>query len=176
MDRLKKILELGSNVAIIVVALTLVEFIAAKYFAPAPPLAPAQAEGIKPGEMIPTGALVWDKSDKNLVMVISTVCKYCNESSPFYQKLATRKAGTDVRLLAVLPQTMDESVKYLAEKNISVDEVLQINPGQLNVRGTPTLLLVNRSGVVVDVWNGKLPPDKENELMGRLFGENRASQ
>lgn len=176
MDRLKKILEAGSNVAIIVVAITLVGFIAVKYFSPSAQPQSEKPEGIKPGAIIPTGDLVWDKSDKNLVMVLSTACKYCNESAPFYQKLSARKNGTDVRLFAVLPQSKEEVTKYLSEKNVSVDEIVQLNPGQIDVRGTPTLLLVNRMGVVLEAWNGKLPPEKEIEVMGRIFGENRASQ
>ncbi|MEQ1605808.1 MAG: hypothetical protein ABL999_13165 [Pyrinomonadaceae bacterium] len=175
MDRLKKILEIGSNVAIIVVAIALVGFIAARYFSPSTAPSAAKADGIKPGAVIPTGDLVWDKSDKNLVMVLSTACKYCNESAPFYQKLSARKNGTGVRLFAVLPQPKEEVSKYLSEKNVTVDEIVQLNPGQIDVRGTPTLLLVDRLGVVLEAWNGKLPPEKENEVMGRVFGETRAN-
>lgn len=39
---------------------------------------------------------------------------------------------------------------------------------QLEVRGTPTLILVDESGVAVDVWKGKLPPDAEERVLSKL--------
>lgn len=90
-------------------------------------------------------------------------------------KNSVRRNGTDVRLLAVLPQPNYEVSRYLSEKNVAVDEIVQLNPGQIDVRGTPTLPLVDRTGLVLEAWNGKLPADKEMEVMGRVFGESRAS-
>jgi hypothetical protein len=36
------------------------------------------------------------------------------------------------------------------------------------VNGTPTLIEANSEGVVVDSWRGKLPSDKEAEVLNRL--------
>jgi hypothetical protein len=38
----------------------------------------------------------------------------------------------------------------------------------LGVRGTPTLILVDGSGTVADVWVGALPSNQENEVISRL--------
>jgi hypothetical protein len=51
---------------------------------------------------------------------------------------------------------------------ISLDEVMQASLGDIGVHGTPTLLLVNKEGVVTNAWRGKLSPDKELEVMSRL--------
>ncbi len=176
MESVNRILEIGSNLAIIVLTIVLIGFVATRYFTTPIPSNSAKAEGVKPGAVIPAGDLVWDKSDMNLVMVLSTACKYCNESAEFYRNLSARRTGSDVRLIGVLPQPKDEVTKYLGDQKIAVDEIITLNPGQIDVRGTPTLLLVNRNGVVLQVWNGKLPPEKEAEVMGRLFGENRVSK
>lgn len=170
MERIRGLLEAGANLAIIVVAVVLVAFVGYRFLVPAAPPPQPKAEGIKPGEVIPPGDLVWDKSEKNLVLVLSTNCKYCHESAPFYQKLAEKKAGAGVRLVAVFSQPRVEAQAYLAEKGIVVDELVQINPASINVRGTPTLLLVDRIGVVKETWTGKLSAEKEAEALVAIFG------
>lgn len=78
-----------------------------------------------------------------------------------------KRKGT-TRLLAVLPQSVEAGRKYLSDLGIAVDEVRQATPASLWVRGTPTLLLVNKDGVITSSWRGKLPPEKELEVMARL--------
>lgn len=70
-----------------------------------------------------------------------------------------------------MPQTFDEAQRYLNEHGISADEIKQTSLNNINVRGTPTLIMVDRSGTVLQSWVGKLPPEKEAELTQRFFGE-----
>jgi hypothetical protein len=51
---------------------------------------------------------------------------------------------------------------------VTVDEVRQDSLDSIGVTGTPTLILVNREGAVDGVWVGKLPPEGETEVLGRL--------
>lgn len=51
---------------------------------------------------------------------------------------------------------------------VSIAVVMQVPPGQVNVGGTPTLILVNSNGVVTDVWAGKLPPEAESQVLSKL--------
>jgi hypothetical protein len=46
--------------------------------------------------------------------------------------------------------------------------IRQAPPSSLGVQGTPTLLLVNKEGVITSSWRGKLPSEKELEVMARL--------
>ncbi|MBK6722810.1 MAG: hypothetical protein IPO41_08445 [Acidobacteria bacterium] len=169
MDRLKKSLEIGSNVAIIVIAMVFLGLVGVKYFSTPVSNAPERVEGIRSGAVIPNGDVIWSGSDRNLVMILSTACKYCAESIPFYQKLSAYRVGKDVRLVALFIQPKQETQKYLLEQNITVDEVAQINPEQINIRATPTLLLVDRHGLVLEVWKGKLSVEVEREVMSKVF-------
>jgi len=108
----------------------------------------------------------WAKNHRTLVLVLSTTCHYCKDSVPFYRKLGT--TGTDVKMVAVLPQPVTEAQQYLSGEGVHVDEVKQIPLNNLGVRGTPTLMLVNDVGVVTDVWVGKLPPDQEAQVLTTL--------
>lgn len=49
-----------------------------------------------------------------------------------------------------------------------MDEVQQDQRRNLNVAGTPTLLLVDNNGVVQNVWIGKLTSDGEREVLAKL--------
>jgi hypothetical protein len=84
----------------------------------------------------------------------------------FYQQLAKTHGGT--RLIAVLSQPVDEGKRYLGTLGVSVDEVKQASLDFINVRGTPTLLLVNSDGVVVKTWVGKLPAEQEAEVLSKI--------
>jgi hypothetical protein len=71
-------------------------------------------------------------------------------------------------LIAVLPQPVDESRKYLKELGVVVDEVKQFRLDSMGVEGTPTLLMANSSGKVVDSWRGRLSAEKEADVLNRL--------
>lgn len=167
-----KNLELLVNVAIIIVAMLLGTVLARPLYVLPIPKQPdgVQSTLIKPGTKLSLSGLDWNKGDQTLLMVLSTNCRFCTESSPFYQRLVQQKGGRgDVRLVAVLPQSVIEAQKYLSDHDISVDEVRQSVPGAFYANATPTLILVDRTGSVVESWAGKLPPQKELEVLDRFL-------
>jgi len=173
MTNIHKKIQTISNLAIIIVALLFGTVLVYRLLLPTSQKpAAVETEEIKIGTKLPLADVDWSKSEKNLVLVLSTSCHFCSESTPFYQKLAQLKTGRgDVRLIAALPQSIDEAQRYLSEHHLSVDEVRQTSLNTINVRGTPTLVLVDRNGAVVQTWRGKLPPEKEAEAVATLFGE-----
>ena len=109
----------------------------------------------------------WGANSRTLVLAISTKCHFCADSAPFFQRISREKpAGT--KLLAVLPQDVDESRKYLEQQGVHVDDVEQVSLDSIKVNGTPTLLLVDKAGTVADVWVGKLEPGQQEEVLGVL--------
>ena len=66
----------------------------------------------------------WATNKRTLVLAISTQCHYCTESAPFFQRIQKERAK-DVKLVAVLPQAVDESRKYLEGEGVHVDDVEQ---------------------------------------------------
>ena len=65
----------------------------------------------------------------------------------------------------MLAQSTDESKQYLAKIDVKVDDFQQVPLSKLGAQGTPTLILVNASGVVVKTWEGLLPPEAENDVL-----------
>lgn len=171
----KKVELLGNlaNVAIIIVAILLVAVLVNIGLSPTPPKSVAvDSPQIKPGAKLSLADMDWTKSGQTLLLILSTNCRYCAESAPFYQRLAQQKAGrNNIRLVAVLPQSIGEGQKYLSDHSISVDEVRQSPPLAAYANATPALVLIDRTGSVVESWVGKLPPQKEAEVLDRFLSE-----
>jgi thiol-disulfide isomerase/thioredoxin len=161
-------LEIGANIAIIMVAVLMGIVLVKKYLLtdhtePAPE--------VVAGTKVSLPGVDWSKNGQTLLVVLQKGCHFCAESAPFYQRLARETSERrQVHLVAVLPQEVSEGKQYLDEMKVPIEEVKQAAPSSLGVRGTPTLILVNNSGVVVDVWQGKLLADDESKVLTRLQG------
>src|SRR5712692_6462561 len=171
---LSKKIELAANVAIIVVACLLATVLVKNYFFAKPPQQadksksqPVQSENEPVSS--PTVASLdidWKQNRQTLILAISSTCHFCTDSAPFYKRLAQSKG--DTRVVAVLPQPIQDGREYLKRLGVSVDEVKQVGLDQIGVRGTPTLLLIDDSGVVLDSWIGKLSNTQESEVLDRM--------
>ena len=165
-----KRVELLANIAIIVVAILLGVVLIRRYVLPVSPQPDAvESMQIKPGTKLSLPDVDWGRSERTLLLVLSTDCRFCTESAPFYQRLTQEQAKRgSLSLIAVLPQGEGEARKYLSDLGVRVDEIRRATPKDISVKGTPTLILVDRAGSVVESWVGKLPPEKEAEVLSRL--------
>jgi thioredoxin-related protein len=102
----------------------------------------------------------WAGNKRTLVLALSTQCHFCTDSAPFFQRIQ-KEAAKNVRMLAVLPQAVEDSRKYLEGEGVHVEDVKQAQLSTIGVTGTPTLLLVDSTGKVADAWQGKLQPEQE---------------
>jgi len=166
MLHLYKKIELVANVAIILVALLIGGVFVKKYFFNTHPQQPVK---ITAGTKVPLQNVDWAKNGQTLLLVLQKGCHFCAESAPFYQGLTQEmESSKSTKLIAVLPQEVNESQQYLADLKVPISEVKKINPNFLGVNATPTLILVNNAGEVIDSWTGKLTPDKELEVLNKL--------
>jgi hypothetical protein len=163
--------ELLANIAIIVVALLLGAVLVKRYLLPGNEAAQTRNADprIPPGTKASLQGIDWASNGQTLLMVLSRDCHFCTESAPFYQRLTRETAGrSDVHLIALFPQTVEEGKKYLENLGVNVSEVRQAAPGSTGAGGTPTLILVDSSGVVKNSWVGKLSTPEENEVINQL--------
>lgn len=167
-SELSKKVELVANVAIIVVAIAVCVAVYKNYFRKNQSN-PTGNNQIRIGIKVSLPDVDWGKSHQTLVLALSTQCHFCSESAAFYQHLIQAKTGSEAfEVIAVLPQPESQGRQYLRELGVNIEQVKQIELQTLGVQGTPTLLLVNKNGEVIDVWVGKLPQAKEVEVLERL--------
>lgn len=128
-----------------------------------PPRAPEQ------GTQLSVPGVSWGDSKQTVVLALSEKCRYCSESAPFYQRLARDLSNrNDIRLVAVFPRDAGAGKKYLDDLGVPVGQVVQASLDSLQVRGTPTLVIVDKNGTVTQSWVGKLGPERESEVLSRI--------
>ena len=166
MSKLKQHVEFLANVSIIVVAVAICAVLVNQYFFAGPT---PQTQRPAVGAKIALPGVDLSSQDKTLLLVLQKGCHYCSESAPFYQRLAREAADKvgRVKVVAVLPQAVDEGRNYLSELGVPALDVRQAQLGALSVGGTPTIIMVSR-GTVTDVWVGKLDASGESQVLSKL--------
>lgn len=170
MKKFLKPIEVVANVLIIVVAIACLAVIAQRYFrTEAPPKAPTLKAPVV-GNKVSVSDIDWSKNRKNVLLVLQEGCRYCTESADFYRTLLQQTKDKGVSVTAVLPQDRAEARKYLDKLQLSDLESKQSALGPLDVSGTPTIIVTDDKGQITNVWVGKLPSDKQNEVIATLLG------
>lgn len=159
-------LELSANGLIIIVAIVLGYFLIQKFFFQ--PQTAQQPTEIAKGTKVSMSEIDWNANQKTLLVFLQKSCPVCTESMPFYKNLVEKSKEKDTKIVAVLPSSREESLKYLKENGVDIQEIKQFQPDAIDVSRTPTLILVNAKGEVENSWIGKLPSEKEAEVMGIL--------
>jgi thioredoxin-related protein len=159
----RRSLEISANLAILVVAIIIVgNFLWAR----SKPKQDLQSP--KVGTKVSVPGIKWDDGT-TLVLVLQKGCRYCEESAAFYRRLHDQRSGSQPRMLAVVPGDKTEVARYLSEQGVVVDEIVNASLSVVKVSATPTLLLIDRAGIVTSVWVGKLDSSQETEVAQRMF-------
>lgn len=83
---------------------------------------------------------------------------------------AVVEVGTAQNYLVVAASAQDTTIDgYLAAGGVQPDRVVTVEAGALPLAGTPTLFLVDRGGVITNVWAGQLDDEQETTVMEALF-------
>ncbi len=166
---INKRFELAAYGAVIILCVVGSTALVKRFILPPPAPTPRVAQ-----HATPAGSRVaidhdWSQSSKTLVLVLSEDCHFCNESAPFYRSLITRFSDRhQLQFVAVFPQDVATATKHLSTLGVSLDEVKQLPPGVFGVNGTPTLILVDNVGKVIDSWLGKLSSEDESKVIHQI--------
>jgi thioredoxin-related protein len=170
METQKSTLDTAANIAIILVCIIAAGIlIRNNFFPPRPAGPPEAAKGETLAELrgvVPAG------TNTALVMALSPTCHFCNDSMPFYKQLVDKRneSKSAVKVIAAVPAAEAQSAeqKNLADHGVQPDAVVHVDFSKIKVPGTPTLLLVDNQGKVLDVWVGKLDAKRERQVLARL--------
>ena len=128
------------------------------------------------------GAVIKDSRDlrlrtaeRTLIMITSSKCRFCQESLPFYVRLTAAAPKHNIHTIALTTEDLDVHRTFLAKGGIKVDGIASAEKNKLVVQGTPTLILVSRSGTVLHSWVGKLTTDQESAVMQGVTSESLRS-
>jgi peroxiredoxin len=115
------------------------------------------------GKSIQLPGVDWAPNKQSLILFIRSTCHFCTESAEFYRQLVKNQfQKPDTALIAVSTDSIVTTKSYLTSLDLPITTIVQSDLSTIGVPGTPTILQVDRGGLVTNVWLGKL--DKESEL------------
>ena len=166
-DNWKTRLDVAVNVAVLCLCV-LTAVIAVKKFLLNN--APSTLSIPKNGTHLSLSGVDWGRANRTLVMGLSTKCHFCSESTGFYQRLLKAAIASSVPVVAVFPQPTSEAQQYWASHDIALSgvDLQQARLDSISVSGTPTLIVVDRKGLIVGAWVGKLAAAGEAEVIKQI--------
>jgi hypothetical protein len=164
MSRWKSGLELAANIAILCVCVLIGVIGVKKFLLNSPGAAVLMPQK---GARFDLADVDWSRADRTLVMALSTQCHFCSESAGFYQRLLPAATVSKVPVVAVFPQPTNEAREYWTSRGLPLSGVAlkQAPMERIQVSGTPTLIVVDRKGLILRAWAGKLPAQGEAEVI-----------
>ena len=112
----------------------------------------------------------WDSHPTTLVLGLRQDCHFCQASMPFYKRLsdAEHSGRLHAHMLTVMPDAADSAAVYLHSNGLDTQHLFGHPLGDINVLGTPTLMLVNSRGMVTQAWVGQLTQSQEKDVTNAL--------
>jgi hypothetical protein len=109
----------------------------------------------------------WDQSPTSAVLFISSHCHFCEESVPFYRRIAQLRdrESPGFSLVVLTRDTRTDMTGFLERKALVVSGIYDVPSGFADLAGTPTILIVDASGIVRQVFLGKLSPADEEKVL-----------
>jgi thioredoxin-related protein len=160
-------IETVANVIVILLAVVIGGiFLKDRFSAPGPQVAEVKA-GDKLNRL---DGWDWSAHDRTLLLILRKGCHFCEDSAPFYQRLlAQRKQdGSTTAIVAAFPDTAEAVKQVVQSEGLELQTLAGVPLEKLKASGTPTLLLVDRSGTVLKAWIGMLSPKEELEVIKAL--------
>ena len=167
MRSLSQKLNLILNIALVACAVVFVSVLIKTHYLRHDEVSQARALAI--GDKIDLQGFNWPSNRRTIILALSKHCPYCLESAQFYQQLIKEvKEHSDVHLAAIFTESVPEAKNYLEQMSVSIDDVRQAPLSALGFKGTPTLLVVDETGQIKDLWLGKLTDFQATRFIRKL--------
>lgn len=164
---MKAKVEVVANVAVILLAVVIGSvYLKDRFSTPGP-----TSNEVKAGDRLPhLDGWDWGAHDRSLVLVLKKGCHFCEDSAPFYQRLAAKQQEdrSNAAVVAVFPDPADAVKEVVQSEGLGIHALAGVPLETLKVSGTPSMLLVDRSGTVLNAWIGMLSPRQEVEVMNAV--------
>jgi hypothetical protein len=109
------------------------------------------------------------KADFVVLLGISTQCRFCEDSVPFYQTLRRTASQSRKRVVLVCASSEPtERVRGFLERNGLRPDAIIVPPQDVPLLATPTLTLIDSSGKIVAAWVGRLSPAQERKVLSLI--------
>lgn len=110
-----------------------------------------------------------DAADHTVLIFVTTSCDACRRSLPFHRALVDAvRTRPDLQLRIVLTSPGDDEAAYAASIGARAAQATRIDARETRLRRVPTILIVDREGIVVETKEGVLPEAEQHALIEKL--------
>ena len=112
------------------------------------------AANFRPGDRAPVvDGVNYASSPRSVILFLSTTCHFCESAAPFYNRLHSSILASHQKskLVAVFSESEDQVRTFKTRLNLTADTLAG---RRFAVSGTPTALVVDKSGVITGAWLG----------------------
>ncbi len=164
---MKSKVEVAANVAVILLAVVIGSvFLKDRFATPGP-----GPNEVKVGDQLAgLHEYSWKAHERTLVLALKNGCHFCEDSMPFYRRLAKLEQSNQIgaHLIAVFPDDPAVVRQVVETQQLAIEVVPGFELGRVKVQATPTLMLVDEQGRVSKVWMGELPAAEEAEVIAAI--------
>ncbi len=165
-------LDMVANVAIIIVCAIAAFILIRNNFFNKPQAGQRPPEAVVGEKLDALRKVVPAGTDRALVVAVAPTCHFCTESMPFYKRLLEERdqKGSKTKVIAAVPreEARAEEQRTMDSAGVKPDAMVVVDFQNIKVPGTPTILLVDNEGKVLDVWVGKQDSSGEDEILKTL--------
>jgi hypothetical protein len=107
----------------------------------------------------PVTGVDYSAADTTLLLFLSNRCHLCDESVPFYRQLVAQRTSrrSGIQIVAVGHDDQQGIERYCRDHQLSVYRAVSIDASTwAEIRGTPALVAINRQGLIMGSWLGRL--------------------
>jgi thioredoxin-related protein len=162
MTKRQRQLEQITNVLIIIAAVLVIGLVSYNFFYKG-----QETKSLQNGASFDLPGINLKGEKRTLVLVLDKDCHFCSESASFYQTIVKNGKNNHLKLAAVFSHSTDEGKQYLQKLGVEIDDVFQYR-FKTEINGTPTLVLVDGFGKVIDSWEGKLSDKEEESVLQKI--------
>ena len=119
------------------------------------------------GETVDVPAAWYSSADTTLVLFARASCGACEKAKPFLTKLVGIMNARGAAFMAHPAISDIEDRQFATSLGLKSANIV-VAPDKLKVRATPTLLLVNRAGTILNAWEGVGEADKQAAILAAL--------
>jgi peroxiredoxin len=172
------VLEAVTNVAILAGCLAMVGMFVLEMRSARPSVRPKESQAPpvfpKAGERLLGSELVrLNKTPYTLLAFVREDCRYCQDSLPFYRQIQEklRQSSSRVHAIAVTTDEASRARTYLQGNGLSNFEVASFSRDdwlKFRILGTPTLVMADQSGLIKQIWVGRLTAAQQQDVLNAL--------
>ena len=118
-------------------------------------------------------------SDVTVLLGLNSKCTFCTQSMPILREVSRRVAllgSQKARLVSIGTEPIAVIQSYLDAHGLSTTQTLSVTPSSALAAvatRTPSLVLVNRAGTVLESWPGLVTAERAEQLLKRVEEETR---